>query len=314
MSNLVSGSAPEDTAAEIDNSKARNLAQRFGYFGVLTALVLAAFHQPLIEVLQLSRHSELYSHIPLIPLVTIFLLWNERNLVFSQPGYRPYSGFVLVFIGLLLLLLAYTLTGKIDRNDWLSLSMLGFVLSWIGAFVAIFGTESYRRAVFPLLFLLFVVPIPRLLLDALISFLQRGSTEAANLLFTVSGVPFLRNGFTFALPGMSIEVAPQCSGIRSGLALFITSLLAGHLFLKTGSRKTALAISTIPISMFKNGCRIVTLTLLGTYVDPRILSSQLHRAGGIPFFALALLLLVPVLWLLIKSEKRSNLNRKSRRD
>lgn len=57
--------------------------------------------------------------------------------------------------------------------------------------------------------------------------------------------------------------------------------------------------------MFKNGCRIVTLTLLGAYVDPRILSSQLHRAGGIPFFGLALLLLVPVLWLLIKSEKRS---------
>ena len=56
------------------------------------------------------------------------------------------------------------------------------------------------------------------------------------------------------------------------------------------------------IAMFKNGIRIVSLTLLGAYVDPRILQSDLHREGGIPFFIVALLLLVTVLYFLRKSE------------
>ena len=50
--------------------------------------------------------------------------------------------------------------------------------------------------------------------------------------------------------------------------------------------------------------RIVTLTLLGAYVDPRILDSQAHRSGGIPFFVVGLVLLAPVLYALIRSEKK----------
>jgi exosortase/archaeosortase family protein len=56
--------------------------------------------------------------------------------------------------------------------------------------------------------------------------------------------------------------------------------------------------------MFKNAVRILTLTLLGTYVDPRILQSSLHREGGAPFFVLALLLMLPVLLFLRKRELR----------
>jgi exosortase/archaeosortase family protein len=103
---------------------------------------------------------------------------------------------------------------------------------------------------------------------------------------------------------MSVEVAPQCSGIRSGLALFITALLAGYLFLNSWWRRVILVICVFPITMFKNGIRITTLTLLGTYVDPRILQSSLHREGGIPFFILALLLMAPILYWLRKSENR----------
>lgn len=68
------------------------------------------------------------------------------------------------------------------------------------------------------------------------------------------------------------------------MALFITATVAGHLFLKTGWKKVLLALVSIPIAMFKNGIRIVSLTLLGAYADPRILQSDLHREGGIPFF------------------------------
>ncbi|MBM4308657.1 MAG: hypothetical protein FJ123_18170, partial [Deltaproteobacteria bacterium] len=60
----------------------------------------------------------------------------------------------------------------------------------------------------------------------------------------------------------------------------------------------------ILITIFKNGLRIVSLTLLGVYVDPAILSSDLHRRGGIPFFIVALVVMAPVLLFLIKTEKK----------
>ena len=99
-------------------------------------------------------------------------------------------------------------------------------------------------------------------------------------------------------------MAPQCSGIRSSLALVITSVLAGHMFLKTGWKKWALVLAVIPVTMLKNGIRIVTLSLFAVYVDKRILTdSALHTDGGILFFVLALLLMAPILFVLRRSEK-----------
>jgi exosortase len=148
-----------------------------------------------------------------------------------------------------------------------------------------------------------MVPFPSLLMDQLIYALQIGPTEAVNALFAVTGVSYLREGFVYHLPGLSVEVAKECSGIRSSLALFITALLAGHLFLDTWWKKVILVVCIFPIAIFKNGIRIVSLTLLGAYVDPRILQGSLHRDGGIPFFIVGLFLLAPILFFLRKSEK-----------
>jgi len=137
-----------------------------------------------------------------------------------------------------------------------------------------------------------------------ITFLQIGSTEVTYVFFKLTGIPLLRDGFIFHLPGISIEVAEQCSGIRSSIALLITSIMAGQLFLRSVSGKIVLALSIIPITIFKNGLRILTLSLLGVYVDERILSSELHKKGGIPFFFFSLIFLGSILWLLRRSEKR----------
>jgi hypothetical protein len=62
--------------------------------------------------------------------------------------------------------------------------------------------------------------------------------------------------------------------------------------------------------MFKNGIRIITLSLLGNYVDPRILSSSLHKEGGLPFFILGLALMAPILFFLRKTEVKKKVNSK----
>jgi exosortase len=188
-------------------------------------------------------------------------------------------------------------------NDFASLMILSSVIFINGAFILNYGYKAYKAALFPLLFLILIVPIPNALMDHMINFLQIGSTEVTNILLLASGVPFTRDGFVFHLPIISVEVAKQCSGIMSCLALFITAVLAGHLFLETGWKKFILAICVIPIAIFKNGIRITTLSLLANYIDQRILESSLHREGGIPFFIFALLLLVPILFFLRKGEK-----------
>jgi exosortase len=159
--------------------------------------------------------------------------------------------------------------------------------------------------IFPLLFLIFMIPIPSVLMEKIISALLAGSTAATHMLFTLSGMPFLKERSVFHLPGMSIEVAKQCSGIRSSLGLFITGILAGHLFLRTGWKKFILVLFVFPITVLKNGIRIVTLSSLAVYVDEKFITqSFLHRSGGFVFYIPALFLLGIVVWWLRKSEQR----------
>ena len=99
-----------------------------------------------------------------------------------------------------------------------------------------------------------------------------GSAETSYKVFQILDVPIYRENFIFELPGVSVEVARQCSGIRSTLALIITSVLAGYLFLDTGWRRVVLCICVFPVTVFKNSLRIVTISMLAAYVDPIFLT------------------------------------------
>jgi exosortase len=266
----------------------------------VAALIIA--YTP-VRALYSSNKSEYYSHIALIPLVSIYLFYIKRKEILEKVNYSFAAGIPVIFLGVALFLGGILPGTELDNNNFASLIMFSIFLSINGAFILLYGTEAYQRALFPLLFLIFTIPIPTAMMDSIISFLQVGSTELSNLLFMASGVPFVRDGFVFQLSNLSVEVARQCSGIRSSMAIFIVSILAGHMFLKTRWKQIFLVICAVVIAMFKNSIRIVTLSLLGNYVDPVILTSSLHREGGTPFFILALLILAPILFLLRKSEK-----------
>ncbi len=277
----------------------RNLL--FLFFSILTFIV---FFEPLRILFAQSFHDEIYDYIIVIPLVSVYFFYLKRKEIFSNKEYSFQAGFGIIILGIILYLIGMSQESRLNQNDDLSIITLSTVITWIGGFVFFYGLEVLKKTIFPLMFLFFIVPIPTFLMEKVISILQEGSAEAAFILFKLSGVPVLREGFIFHLPGLSIEVAEQCSGIHSGIALFITSIIAGKLFLVTGWRKGILILSVFPITIMKNGLRIVTLSLLGNYVDERVLSSPLHREGGIPFFLLAVSFLLTVLWLLRRSEER----------
>jgi exosortase len=276
-------------------------------FFLFFALAFLMAYGPIKALYDTSSNREYYSHIILIPLVSTYLIFQKRKLVFRKPQNDRIVGITLLLAGALIYLVGRGVRADLNPNDFAAVIALAAVMFLNGGFILSYGLQAFKTALFPLLFLIFVVPIPSALMNGFISFLQVGSTEFTNLLFMATGVPFFREGFVFHLPGMSVEVAKECSGIRSSLALLITAVLAGHMFLNTRWKKVILAVLVIPITMFKNGIRILILTLMGTYWDRRWLTeSSLHRDGGIVFFVLALLLMAPILYWLRRGEKKGN--------
>lgn len=269
-----------------------------------SVLGLFIFYTPLREIVRLALHERLYAHMILVPFVSGYFLFLKRKQISLAVDTSYKAGIILSLIGIFLFWFEEKNSLGLSQNSRLSLAALSTFIFWMGGFVLFYGVRAFKIAAFPLLFLLFMVPIPGQALATAIYLLTCGSAEAAYGFFKLTGVPILREGFSFHLPQLTIEVAEQCSGINSSVALFVSSIVAAQLFLRTGWKKVVLVLSIFPITILKNGMRIVTLTLLGAYVDPNILSGDLHRKGGIPFFIIALAMLAPVLWYLRKTEKK----------
>jgi len=274
------------------------------FFVSFSILSLLIFYTPVGEVLRLAFYERLYAHMMLVPFVSAYFLLLKRKQISLAMDYSFKAGIILSIVGILLFGVEEKNGLGLSQSSHLSLAVLSALIFWIGGFVLFYGVKAFKIAVFPLLFLLFMVPIPKKALETIIYLLTCGSAEATYGFFKLTGVSALREGFTFHLPGLTIEVAEQCSGINSSIALFVASIVAGQFFLRTGWKKVVFVLSVIPITILKNGMRIVTLSLLGIYIDQRILYGELHKSGGIPFFIVALAMLTPILWVLRKSEKK----------
>jgi exosortase len=271
-------------------------------FAALSVVLLVIFHDQLLKLIAFAYDSNLFFYILLAPLVSVYFFWIRRDQIFADPGYAFVPGGLLVLAGCLLFFTARNWGLLLGPPEDLSVLTAAFVLIWLGGFIGIWGLPAGRRAMFSLGFLFFMIPIPAGFLDQIVVFLQKASTEATDVIFGLTGLPITRDGFVFALSNLEIEVARQCSGIRSSLYLLLTGLVMGQFFLKTTSRKVLLVLAVVPITIFKNGLRIATLSLLGNYVHEDILTSALHSRGGIPFMILAVILLSVVILGLRKSE------------
>jgi exosortase len=278
-------------------------------FAALVLASIALFWVPLGQWLSLSLGNQRYTQLAAIPLISAFFFYLERTRIFS--GVKPARrlGFALVGTALALSALLALSIVHVSADSRLSALMLAIVLVWIAGFIGCYGLGTFRAGLFPVLLLILMVPIPFHLMDQIIAFLQRGSAEATAALFRLAGVPVFRNGVSFELPVVGIDIAPECSSIHSGWALFITGLIVGHLFLRSIWAKTGLAIVTIPIAMFTNAVRIVTIWYLGTHVNTGFLHGKLHRDGGILFSLISLAILISLLWVLHKLELHGSTKR-----
>ena len=258
---------------------------------------LLLFRQPLASLAALAVSDDRYTHTALVPVLSVLLIYARRKSIFGNSRCSIAVGIPLFAAAMLLYFLHRPLSGP-NPADRLFLTILAIVSVWIAAFVLCYGMNSFRAAAFPLVLLVMMAPLPTAAVDTIVLILQRASSEMSDLLFRIVGVPILRTGFTISLPGADIDIAPQCSGIRSSVSLVLASMLAGQLLLKSTWKRICLSALAIPIVIFKNAVRIVTISCLGIYVDPSFFRGELHRNSGIPFSLLAIAMLGGLLLLL----------------
>jgi exosortase len=278
-----------------------SFAARTGLFTICTACLIVGSLDVARALVELSRNDSA-SHVVVIPFVTLALIYRRRTWIFSRVRFDWRAGFGVILLGLLGLLGALRNPPLVQQQDALTLRVTALVILWIGGFLLFYGRRAFRAALFPLLFLGFAIPLPGVLLNWTTRVLTTGSSETVAGLFMLTGTPYHRDGFVFSLPNLAIEIADECSGIRSSIALVLTGLIAAHIYLKT-ARSTVLVVAAIlPVTLLKNGIRIVSISLLSIHVDPAFLTGWLHHQGGIVFFLLALALLVPVFVVLRRTE------------
>jgi len=288
----------ESSTAEdvIDQPRAPvSINKRFLGWCLYLVILCGAFALPLSEFVTYARNSDVHSYVLLIPFVTAYLIyirWKQLSRKLSSAwGYA--------------LLLAAAGTGaffaslhftELGQNDYMTLLALSFVCFVIAGTFLFLGSKWAHSAMFPLFFLAFMIPLPEAAVDFLENASKGASAEVANWLFLISGTPVLRAGAVFQLPGITIEVAKECSGIRSSLVLVITSLLAANMFLHTTWRRALLVCAVIPLGLLRNGLRILVISLLCVHVGPEMIHSVIHRRGGPVFFVASLVPLFVLLW------------------
>ena len=289
-------------AAEVleEHGQKTRLAGLFA-FGVL---LCAAFWTQLYALIRYAAENSLHSHVLLVPFISGYLIYLQRSVLPKTCRCSPALGATMLALGVAAFGLASQMRAGLSPGDYLSFIAFSFVTLLISGAFLFLGREWVFAVLFPIAFLYFIVPLPDGVAYWMETILKLGSAEAAGCFFGLAGTPMLRDGVVLQLPNITLEVAQECSGIRSSWVLFITSVVASYLLLKSPWRRGVLLAVVIPLAILRNGFRILVIGLLCVRLGPHMIHSFLHESGGPIFFALSLLPLFLLLWWLRKGEGR----------
>ena len=249
--------------------------------GLLT-LYIPTYH----SLSQTVWSEEEYIHSPMVLAASIWLFWRQREILSAPPQQtRPIAGGIILGTGLLLY--------AVGRSQEIILFEVGSQIPvLLGALLIALGGKAARVLWFPLFFLLFMIPLPGFLVDAVTGPLkQQVSVLAEDSLYAL-GYPIARSGVMLTIGPYQLLVADACSGLHSMFSLSAMGLLYLYLLHYPGRLKNALLIASIlPIAFFANVMRVVILVLVTYHFGDEAGQGFLHKFAGILLFAAALIML-----------------------
>jgi exosortase D (VPLPA-CTERM-specific) len=232
-----------------------------------------------------------YSHGFLIVPLALFFIWKRRKELMATSRQPNNLGLVVV-VGSLVVLSVGLLGSE------LFLTRISLVGALSGTVLFLYGWQWLRVLAFPLSFLLFMIPIPRIVFDQIVFPLQLLASQLAEIALSIMGVPVLREGNLIVLAHSTLEVAEACSGIRSLVSLLALTVAYGYLNDPRTSVRTVLAIATVPVAIIANGLRVAGTGLAVQYYGT---SSEafFDALSGWVLFIVALMLLFALHRLLV---------------
>ncbi len=228
-----------------------------------------------------------YSHGFLVPFVTLFLIWMKRDQLLKQPQQESRAGLVLIVAALLLHIL-----GTLLYIFAVSAFSLFFLI--IGLTLFLCGKENTRTISFPLLFLIFMFPLPQAIISIVSFPLKMFAAKAGVWIVGLLGIPIHGEGFNIFIPAGELLVGNPCSGIRSLIAFMALGAVFAYLSNLTLARKYILFFISIPIALLSNIIRVPILILISYYwgLESAAPDTLVHTASGLLVFVLGFFLLM----------------------
>jgi exosortase len=226
-----------------------------------------------------------YNHGFLIPVFSGFLVWRERHRLRAIEPAGSLVGLPVLVGGIALLFI-----GDIGAENFLMRGSLLVILAGLILFLS--GRATFRAVLFPLGYLLFMIPLPGILFYAVTFPLQSLAAEQAAWALDLLGVPVLLDGNIIHLSQLSLGVTEACSGIRSLISLLAGAAAWAYLMLPAGWLTVAFVASAIPITIVANSARVVATGLIGQWIGVEYASGFFHEFAGwvVYVFAFACLL------------------------
>lgn len=270
------------------------------YILIAVVLLFIAFYVPTYWALANTVWiTDEQGHGPLILLISLFLLWSKRELIFNSDFDSKHSSFSIVLMGFGLICYA---VGRSQSIQLLDVGSQVLVLSGLLWYIG--GSKLLLKLWFPVFFLVFMIPLPGSIVDALTLPMKIAVSNVSEWILFHFDYPVARDGVIIQIGYYKLLVADACAGLHTVFSLEAMGLLYLHLVQRDSfARNVTLAILILPISFIANTIRVITLILVTYYYGDEVGQGFVHEFAGFVLFGTALVLILAVDGLIHKAER-----------
>ena len=244
---------------------------------LISLIVIAIYFLAIIKMVTQCWDDPNYSHVFFIPVVSGYLVWQKKESLKNLLRKQSNLGILIIILGAITYILGTAAAEFFTTR-------LSFVICILGIVLFYYGKEFIKELWFPILFLLFMIPIPYVIYYSVTFPMQLLSSQAASGLLQLIAMPVLRQGNVINLPNYSLEVVEACSGLRSLMTLSALGAAMAYMTQKTISGGTFLFLLSFPIAIGANIFRLV-ITALGAYfISAKLAEGFLHEISGLVVF------------------------------
>jgi len=239
-----------------------------------------------------------FSHGFLIPFISLYLVWQRADEL-ERLSVSPRNLGILVILGGLLLLIIGNLAAEYFTQRF------SFLILLSGIILFLLGRQHLKLLVFPIVFLIFMIPIPSILLLKLTFPMQLFAAKVATVALQLLDIPVLREGNVIHLVENTLEVERACSGIRSLISLLAIGTVLAYFITKVTWQRAVVILSCFPIAIATNAFRVTMTGVLANYYGMKAAEGFFHGFSGMVLYFAGLVLVATVGILLSKIGNRA---------